>query len=174
MWRLLGKLLQERSAVQMEFYQTMFPKPSKFEKEDPYFEDPIHTKAKVKCSISNEKQKIFCVENTGKKFDLNITADKPRPYWEDRDWNFIKEWNEYRGVNDEVGQNVTVFQPNIAGFIGFSDKKLTSPMVNNSNEADNGHPPNEEIISENGKVEIDEINEFFDAMEKKRKKEQNL
>ena len=70
------------SALHLNFYLQMFPKPSKFEREDPTMEDPIHTKLKIKCSLNEPKQKIFCVENSGKRFDLNLSRADTQDRWE--------------------------------------------------------------------------------------------
>ena len=97
------------SAIQLQFYLNLFPSPSKYEKKDPLLEDPIHTKPKVKCSISEPKRKIYCVESSGKRFDLNMTERKPKTYLDDPEWNFLRDWNEFRGEDREKENNLTEY-----------------------------------------------------------------
>merc|ERR1712106_88737 len=169
------------SAIQLQFYLNLFPAPSKFEKKDPSLEDPIHTKPKVKCSISEPKMKIYCVENTGKRFDLNMTVKKPKTYWDDPEWSFLRDWQEYKGENNDDGfvKNKPHFLPNIAGFITGSvsnsseNQQSTKTMANSSRaESRDANKQSEKDLNA-GDIDIHGINDFFKKMKEKREKELN-
>ena len=159
------------SAIQLQFYLTLFPSPSKYEKKDPFLEDPIHTKPKVKCSISEPKRKIFCVESSGKRFDLNMTERKSKTYLDDPEWNFLKDWNDFRGESKEKENK---FLPNIAGFIAedsnISDNGNTTKALVDKN-VDELEKSKKNIESNKIDININEINDFFNKIKTKRSKE---
>jgi len=158
------------SGIQLQFYLDLFPIPSKFEKQDPFLQDSIHTKQKIKCSLSESERKIYCVENSGKRFDLNMTDRRPRPYWEDPDWKTLHEWDEFRNNME----NKDKFEPNIAGFIeGPGERNLKQEQENNiklSNKTVIENISNQYL----GDKQISEINNFFEKIQKKRHKEKNI
>ena len=69
-------------------------------------EDPIHTKLKIKCSLNEPQQKIFCVENSGKRFDLNLSRAETQDRWE----RYLQDYalqTYYKLDMDQTGGNMT-------------------------------------------------------------------